>query len=489
MGLLTDALRLVIPENKTAIGATTPTWQAGNPQYELSSIPYVRAGREGYGGCEIVYACIEELATSAAEPRMAAYTGKGKNREQIEEHPILDLLERPNPFMDRYTFWAAVILYLSIAGNAYIEKVRSKADGVVQLWLLRPDRVRVIPDRDRFVAGYHYELGDIKHDFDARDIIHIKYRHPVDDYYGLPPLAVIAPRVDTDTWMRSFARSFFLNAGVPSGLLTVERTVGAAERELMKQRFRGDTGGPGGWHSTLVLDNTAANYTPMGLPIGARGLAMPELDEISEARLAMVFGVPLELIGARLSMRGQRSAAREARAGFWDETLCPLYAMLAAPLNTGLVPEFADIDSVEFDLSTVKALEEDTDAKHKRLRDDMLSGGITREEFRKGIGLDEEPKLKDTWVLGPRITEVAVDAPPPEPVAPSPSALASPASTVTGPAGAEAAATVAANGSKLGRPLYITREDVHRAKAWVAALDAPVLDEALNGGTRNGHRS
>lgn len=443
MGLISDALSLIVREQKTAIGATTPTWQAGNPQYEMGSIPYVRAGREGYGGCEIVYACIEELATSAAEPRMAAYSGRGKSREQIEDHPLLDLLERPNPFMDRYTFWAAVIMYLSVAGNAYIEKVRSKADGVVQLWLLRPDRMRVIPDRDRFIRGYHYELGDIKHDFDARDIIHLKYRHPTDDYYGLPPLAVIAPRVDTDTWMRSFARSFFLNAGVPSGLLSVERTVGAAERELMKQRFRGETGGAGGWHSTIVLENTAATYTPMGLPIGARGLAMPELDEISEARLAMVFGVPLELIGARLSMRGQRSAAREARAGFWDETLCPLYAMLAAPLNSDLVPEFAGVESIEFDLSTVKALQEDEDGLHTRLRDDMLAGGITREEFRKGIGLDEEPKKQDTWVLGPRITEMAVDAPPPAPVAATTGALNSPAATVTNGAAAPAANGVA----------------------------------------------
>lgn len=430
MGLITDALRLVLPEQKTALGAAVPTWQSGHPQWEQSTVPYVRAAREGYAGSEIVYACVEELATSAAEPRMAAYTGRGKQRQQLDEHPILDLLDRPNPFMDRYHFWAAVIMYLSISGNAYIEKVRSEADGVVELWLLRPDRVRVIPDRDKFVRGYHYELGDIKHDFDARDIIHLKYRHPVDDYYGLPPLAVIAPRVDTDTWMRSFARSFFLNAGVPSGLLTVERTVGAAERELMRQRFRADTGGAGGWHSTLVLENTSADYKPMGLPIGARGLAMPELDEISEARLAMVFGVPLELIGARLSMRGQRSAAREARAGFWDETLCPLYAMLAAPLNSDLVPEFTDVDSVEFDLSTVKALEEDTDALHARLREDMLAGGITREEFRTAVGFEEQPSKADTWVLGPRLTEMAVDAPPPAPVEATTGALNSPATTV-----------------------------------------------------------
>jgi hypothetical protein len=133
----------------------------------------------------------------------------------------------------------------------------------------------------------------------------------------------------------------------------------------------------------------------MGLPLGSSGVVLPDLDEISEARIAMAFGVPLELIGARLGMiHGNRSTTKEARATFWDETLVPLYQELAADFSRGLVPEYAGtpeaFDYLEFDLSSVKALREDDDAKHKRIREDLAAGLLSVQEARTLIGQDPE---------------------------------------------------------------------------------------------------
>ena len=399
MGILADtvdAIRAYIPERKTAIGASIPTWESGMPQNPPGN--YYRFGREGYGGDEVVFACIEELCTSAAEPRIAALVKKPGGPEKLEEHEIIDLLERPNPFMDRFAFWATVILHLMLSGNAYIEKVRSASGKVVELWLLRPDRVWVVPDERRFIGGYEYRISDRTYQIDANDIIHAKLRNPISDYYGLAPLSVIAQRVDVDVAMRQFVGAFFRNAGVPAGLLNITKSVSPAERQMIRDRFRGELGGPSGWHSLLVLDNTEASYTAMGMPLGERGLVMPELDEINEVRLAMVFGVPLELIGARIGMlHGNRSTTKEARAGFWDETLAPLYAMLAASLNTGLVPEFSGLDYVEFDMSTVKALQEDQDAKHTRIREDVKTGLLSVQEGRAELGKD--PEYEDDAIL------------------------------------------------------------------------------------------
>lgn len=417
MGLIADSFTSIarfLPERKIAIGATIPTWQDHTPQYQRES--YFRFAREGYSSNEIVFACIEELATSAAEPHMKALNQDG---EDIEQHPILDLLDRPNPFLDRFQFWATVIMHLSISGNAYIEKVRSAAGQVVELWLLRPDRMFVIPDATRFIGGYEYRIAEQTKQLSADDVIHIRTRNPLDDYYGLPPLAVAAGRVDSDNAMRAYTAAYFRNAGVPAGMLTISKQVGASERQIIKDRFRNETGGAAGWHSLMVLDNTEATYTPMGMPLGERGLVLPELDEISETRIAMAFGVPQELIGARLSMRGQRSAAREARAGFWDETLTPLYQMLSEPLNTALVPEFNGVDRVEFDLSTVKALQEDEDAKSTRVLAQLAGGVISIQEARADLG--REPDFEDGAILmvpdniSPLPKEQLTAPPPPAP--------------------------------------------------------------------------
>jgi HK97 family phage portal protein len=298
-------------------------------------------------------------------------------------------LRRPNPFQDRYSFLASIPMFLDVAGNAFLHKERSGGGKVVALWHLRPDRVQVIPDAARHIRGYEYRLGGIPYFLPAADVIHLKTRAVWDDYYGLPPLAVAAQWVDIGNAAASFTRAFFRNAGVPSGLLNIQRSVSVAERELIRGQFRSEYGGPAGWHQTLVLDGGDAAYTAMGLPLGERGIALAALDELIEAHVVRPFGVPLELIGARLSMRGQRSAVREARAGFWDETLQPLYKLIAAQLQMGFRDEPVlgeGWDYLDFDLAGVQALQEDQDALAKRATALYQGGVIQRGEARTLVG-------------------------------------------------------------------------------------------------------
>jgi HK97 family phage portal protein len=258
--------------------------------------------------------------------------------------------------------------------------------------------VFVVPDKQKYIGGWEYRLETETFHLNPEDVLQTKTRNPLDEWYGLPPLAVCAERVDTDAMMRSFTLAFFRNAGVPAGLLNITKQVGEAERQLIRDKLRRETGGPQNWHQLMVLDDTEATYTPMGLPLGASGIVLPELDEISEARIAQVFGIPLELIGARLGMiHGNRSTMDAARAHFWQETLVPLYQELAADLTRGLQPEYDDFDYLEFDLSTVKALQEDEDKKHLRIRSDVAAGILSVQEARVALG--KEPEFEKDALL------------------------------------------------------------------------------------------
>lgn len=428
MGILADTIKAIVPSRGVSVGATIPTWESGHPQTPRQS--YQRFALDGYSSNELIYAAIEELATSAAEPRFAAYLNATPDPERVEVHPALDLLDHPNPYLDRFALIAGVIMHRSVAGNAYLEKVRSRAEKVVELWPLRPDRVFVIPgtDNSRYIDGYEYRLADRTFRIPAEDVIHIKTRNPLDDYYGLPPLAVVAQRVDLDAWMREFAASFFRNAGVPAGLLQIMHKVERSEREMIQNRFRSEYGGPSGWQRLMVIDGDgkepAATYTPMGMPLGERGLVMPELLEINEARVVAPFGVPLQLIGTRLGMQTKYSNWKEAREGFWKETLIPLYAEIASKISAGLATEFDGFDYLEFDLSKVEALAEDTDAKHNRVRADLQAGGITREEFRIAIGYPPEADPTDRYLISSSVDERAADSEVPEPAAVPPALAA-----------------------------------------------------------------
>jgi HK97 family phage portal protein len=340
---------------------------------------------------DLVYSCIELRANSAGEPPLCVYrTGQD---EKLDEHPALDLLNKPNPFIGRSAFWANLLMHMDIGGNAYIEKVRSGSGKLVELWLLRPDRMKVIPDRQTFIRGYAYQVGAETTFLPSENVIHFKYRHPLDDYYGLPPLAAAAGRVDVDTWSRQFTQAFFKNAGVPAGLLNVMRAMTSQDREYVRRSFRETHGGIDGWHSIMVLDGSQATYTPMGLPLGSSGTAMPELNTINETRILAAFGVPASLIPTMVgsqSNRGQ-TADESEREKFWELTMVPLFRDLDSQLTLGLVDDFPDIVRLEHDLGKVKALQEDQDKLAERYTKIWEKGGITWPEYRTKLGMPEEP--------------------------------------------------------------------------------------------------
>ena len=104
---------------------------------------------EGYRQNAIVYRCVNEIANGAACIPFKAYQGD----IELDQHPILSLLQRPNPMQAGVEYFQAVYSYLLLSGNNY--SIRSDVAGEVrELYLLRPDRVRVKPSKTSTPEGY-----------------------------------------------------------------------------------------------------------------------------------------------------------------------------------------------------------------------------------------------------------------------------------------------------------------------------------------------
>lgn len=426
MGIIADALRLpirnatpvVVPQHSFDVGGGTPQGS------------YLQYARQGYAGNEIVFSAIELLATSAGEPHITGrrwrrdspvrrnraevraairtikneLVAKGTRRPNaamvrngfVEEqpgHPVVQLLNKPNPFMSRGQMWGTVVMDMKLAGNAYL--VKGRANGFpdsmpVELWRLRPDRVKVIPDPANFISGYEYNTGTEKVTYRPQDVIHFKTRNPLSDYYGLPPLMAIAGRVDIDNYMRGFLRSFFERGGTgPGSILAVKQRLTEEAKEQMQARYTKQFGGANGIHEMMILDNAEATYTQMGLNRGLRDALPKELNALQEARISMVFGVPGSILGLLIGYESSSYANKRADwQVLWDVTMTPLLSDLDDTLNLALVPDFAGIDEVYFDLDDIKALQEDVDAIQERERKNFAAGGISLEEFRDAIGRD-----------------------------------------------------------------------------------------------------
>jgi len=316
---------------------------------------------------------------------------------------LIRLLDSPNPWMSRGQLWGTVVMDRALAGNAYLLKARVQGGllkgAVAELWRLRPDRIRIIPSTTNFIESYEYNTGREKIVFPPGDIIHLKTRNPLNDYYGMPPLMAIAARVDIDEYMKSFLRGFYERGGTgPGAILSVKQKLDQTAKDAIRDRVRSQFGGPNGMYEWLILDQAESTYQQLGLNRGLRDALPKELDAVTEARIAMAFGIPGSILGLLIGYESSSYAnKRQDWQVFWDLTMTPLLSDLDDALNLQLVPDFGGIDEVLFDLSDIHALQEDVDKIHDRERQDFAGTGSTLKEFREALG--KPPDLDDDDIV------------------------------------------------------------------------------------------
>lgn len=325
--------------------------------------------------------------------------------EEVDNHPLVQLLNNPNPFASRGQLWGMAALDYHLAGNAYLLKARYDSGmlrgAVGELWRLRPDRVRVIPDSERFIAGYEYGFGSEKVTYDARDVMHFKTLNPLDMYYGMPPLMAVNGRIAIDNYMQTFLADFFQKGGTgPGAIFSTKGKLTQEDKDDARDRFS-RMFGPGHFTEMLLLDNAEGfTYTPLSLNRGLRDALPKEIDAQTEARLAMVLNVPGAILGLLIGYETSSYAnQRQAWQVLWDVKMTPLLSDFDDVLNLSLVPEFAGVDEVAFDLSDIRALQEDEDKMQDRHRKNFTAGGIGLKEFRLRIGEDPELPADDVFFL------------------------------------------------------------------------------------------
>lgn len=343
---------------------------------------------EGYRKNIIVYRCIREIAESAAEPIIEARR-RGMLNPLTPRHPLVRLLQRPNPDQSAFSFIESLVTYQQCSGNWYIFVARNALGGPVELWPLRPDRIEIHTDRTGEIVGYEYRVDDYAAGtmFKPEDIIHDKLIDPLDDYYGLSPIEVAGGTVDLDNDAILYLRQFFNNSATPLGIIKVTQILNRDQRHELKDSWEEQFQGSGAWHSVAVLDQDA-DYKPVGFPLTDLDLA--SVFSESEARICGAFGVPPILIGAKLGMdRSTFANYAEARRSFWIETLKPIYRRISDRLTFALAPEFGADLEIGFDYSGVGALQEDAESIRKTAYLGWVDGLLTKNEARLIIGQPE----------------------------------------------------------------------------------------------------
>ncbi len=148
----------------------------------------------------------------------------------------------PNAHQSGADLLEALYGHLLVAGNAYAEAV--VVDGAVrELYALRPDRMSVVPDASGWPAAFEYAANGRTVRFNQEGegqvapILHVAAFHPLDDYYGFPPLEAAQVSLDVHNAANAWNKALLDNAARPSGALVYKSENGSNLSEEQFERL------------------------------------------------------------------------------------------------------------------------------------------------------------------------------------------------------------------------------------------------------------
>jgi HK97 family phage portal protein len=319
MGNITNALKYRIQKALTFAGESFSTWKNTASRYRTR-----RAFLRAYRG--IVWACINAISDDVAKYQPIFNQKDNRNGKLTQrQHEFMQVLERPNPRMtSKFDLMFATQAFLELVGNAYwYLSVEERSRKVVEIYMMRPDRVKVCPDKNTGdIIGYTFRDDDgTEIPLDVDEVQHFKTFNPEDEYYGLGTVESGIIYIETEEDSAIFQRNFIKNQASPSGILTINGKIEKEQFNKVKAQWKEKTEGLANVGKTLFIRGADANFTKIGLSLG--DLDMEKLKTLTEDKILKMFRVPKIILGETDQAGLGRGNAETADYVFATRTIEP----------------------------------------------------------------------------------------------------------------------------------------------------------------------
>lgn len=332
-----------------------------------------------------VYSDVRTIANEASAADVDIWRGQ----DEIEDHPIEVLLERPNPHMAASWMRQYTIQWLLLRGEAYWLKVFDRGGELRELWPIPASRIEPIPDPQVYISAFKYTPvnGRPPTYFEPRQIVFFRFPNPFDYHRGLSPLSAYRLAVETDIaaseWnARTFRDDVTLRTliSVPSEMSNPNfaRAKAELETELIERQRR-------------FLIARSGDVTVSPLSISPKDMEFLAGRTFTREEIDRVFGIPAGF----WAKEATRANSDAAKAVMIEQAVWPLLVLLAETITGQLVR--ADFgDDLECRFEDIR-----TEDRALLVQERQAYWQVqTVNEARHDLGLDplDDPELGETLV-------------------------------------------------------------------------------------------
>ncbi len=316
-----------------------------------------------------IFIVVDLCALKISAQKMKVYSKKqspdGKKTivEEVPNHPLNKLLEKPNPYQDYHSFMYSIVVDNIVGGNDIIWK------GLVSqtLYLVPFETISLrLSSKNDEVIGYdklawHQNgvVGKIGF-FPIDQVIHIKRPNPSCIYWGLSPLIPGRRAMLFNRFSSQYLNNYYLKGAAPGLVLEMANEVNMEKTNRLIRSFEQAYTGRKNQRRTMILPPGVTAKNPM------HTLADQQLKDYILANKETILNL-LHVPKHEVSMQTSGSLGSEEYAtalkNFWEATLIPTQKMISGEFTRSLSNMLQPNEFFDFDNSNVKILQDNEVAK------------------------------------------------------------------------------------------------------------------------------
>ena len=270
--------------------------------------------------------------------------------------------------------------YIDLTGEVFWLVIKDRANTPAEIWVINPNKMKVIPDKKSYIKGYVYKNGKTEIPLTVEEIIHIKLPNPENPFRGLSPLSSVQADIEAEKYSSQYNRTFFQNSAEPSGVIQFEGTLTDSQYERLRYQWNKQYQGTANAHKVAILEG-GASWQNNG--VTQRDMQFRDLRIMNRDTIMGVYGMPKHILGIAEDVNRANAEASEYTFARW--VLKPRLERIKAKLNEQLLPMFNETNLIlDYDTPIPADIERNLAVADQGFK----SGYITRNEARIKVGLE-----------------------------------------------------------------------------------------------------
>src|SRR3990167_6681468 len=263
---------------------------------------------------------------------------------QIEDHPLLDLLDRFNSRTTKQDGLYMTQSHKKLTGDAFwlLDKNGSTIENI---FILPPDKIELILADPMaggdLVAGYKYDdtidKKRIQETYDPDQIIHFKKPNPKNPFSGYGAVEALADTIDADNLTNEAQRNFFEKGAISNFVLTTESKITQEQLKRIRAELRAMYTGAQNAFTTMIFGN---GLKPSNIGFNNKDMQFLDLLEWYRDKIMIGFGNTKASIGIIDDVN--RSSFEGSLNGWLKSTVKPDMDAIVSTINEFLVPMFGE---------------------------------------------------------------------------------------------------------------------------------------------------